>query len=224
MRYLFKIDKLIRDNAPQHLAGEGVTLFIRILSDDQYIEQLKLKLMEEAGEVIESQTREELSEELGDLIEVIFAFAQSNGHEAVLQNIFRDWVNGVGSLLANSANPICISDARDNLLNAIKVMISAQKSSGLHSGIAQVFSMIQDLVCMNNLNPAQIEAARHKKKAYKGGFEKKIYSAAIEIDSEKNDSFLYYLKRPKDYPEILCVADKDVVPYSLYQNGENLFI
>ncbi|WP_341752914.1 MULTISPECIES: nucleoside triphosphate pyrophosphohydrolase [unclassified Candidatus Tisiphia] len=75
-RYCFKIDKLIRDLVPGIMRSRGVSVFERSMKEDEYIQRLKDKLLEEAQEVIDAKTPDEVSEELADLLEVIYALGK----------------------------------------------------------------------------------------------------------------------------------------------------
>jgi predicted house-cleaning noncanonical NTP pyrophosphatase (MazG superfamily) len=73
-----KPEKLIRDKMPEIvLAERGEVLETRIASDEEFLGLLKAKIIEEAQEVASAQTKQELAEELGDLLEVIKAIAQN---------------------------------------------------------------------------------------------------------------------------------------------------
>lgn len=49
------------------------------LNDERFAEELKVKLLEEANEVCAATSKEELLEELADVVEVIHAFCDLNG-------------------------------------------------------------------------------------------------------------------------------------------------
>ena len=68
MKYIY--NKLVRDKIPQEINNtEGRTANYKILNDDEYLKELDRKLFEEAHEFIEEHS----VEELGDLMEVIYA-------------------------------------------------------------------------------------------------------------------------------------------------------
>jgi predicted house-cleaning noncanonical NTP pyrophosphatase (MazG superfamily) len=69
----FKIEKLVRDRIPQILESYGVEVFQRILDNNEYIECLKNKLIEEAHEVLAAAKPEDMKEELADVFEVLIA-------------------------------------------------------------------------------------------------------------------------------------------------------
>ena len=70
--HTFKVDKLIRDKVSEIFNIEqGSSLICRILNDNEYQAALKKKLIEEAIEVENTVTREELIEELADVMEVL---------------------------------------------------------------------------------------------------------------------------------------------------------
>lgn len=65
-------NKLWRDNAIEQLEERHGDIIHRIILDDQeYNNQLGLKLIEEAGEVHTAKNKEELSSEVGDVLEVL---------------------------------------------------------------------------------------------------------------------------------------------------------
>jgi len=75
----FEFNKLIRSKLPERMREEGVTLNLKNLSSEEYIEALKEKILEEAKEVAEANSKADLTEELGDLMEVMLTIAESQG-------------------------------------------------------------------------------------------------------------------------------------------------
>ena len=71
-------NKLVRDRIPEIVRQSGNECEYVILSDAEYRQALRLKLLEEAGEVAEAQG-EDLIVELADLYEVIDALVASYG-------------------------------------------------------------------------------------------------------------------------------------------------
>ena len=78
-------NKLVRDNIPDKIRNNGEEAFIRILNDVEYKKELYKKLLEECNEVINSKSKEEVLEELADVLEVIRSIAKLEGKE--LDNI-----------------------------------------------------------------------------------------------------------------------------------------
>lgn len=68
-------NKLVRDKIPQIIEQQGEVPDYRILDDDEYICHLEAKLDEEVGEY----HRDKNAEELADILEVVFALADSIG-------------------------------------------------------------------------------------------------------------------------------------------------
>ena len=63
-------NKLVRDKIPQVIAGSNATPITRTLSDDEFVKELKLKLIEEAKELVAAESREDKVAELADIVEV----------------------------------------------------------------------------------------------------------------------------------------------------------
>ena len=86
--------KLVRDKIPEIIANNGEQPITRILSDKEYILELKRKLKEEAEEVILANKEERL-EELADLLEVMIAIANIDGRElSDIINVFKKIIFG----------------------------------------------------------------------------------------------------------------------------------
>ena len=72
-------NKLVRDRIPEIIRNNGEEPETRILSDEEYKEELEKKLLEEYNEVLSTKTREERIEELADMLEIIKALALLEG-------------------------------------------------------------------------------------------------------------------------------------------------
>jgi len=69
-KYL-KFEKLIRDGNEKTIKRSGGDLVGYNLKKDDFINQLKLKLVEEANEVLDAKNIEETTDEIGDVLEVL---------------------------------------------------------------------------------------------------------------------------------------------------------
>lgn len=74
-----KYNKLVRDNIPDIISGNGEYPVIRVLDDKEYKCELEKKLLEEYNEVIESDSLDRV-EELADMYEVICSLAKVEGY------------------------------------------------------------------------------------------------------------------------------------------------
>lgn len=74
----YQFDKLIRSKLPARMIKEGVTINGKQLCNEDYIAQLKNKIVEEANEVSDAVTKEHLTAELADVVEVIHAIAKAS--------------------------------------------------------------------------------------------------------------------------------------------------
>ncbi|MDO8488226.1 MAG: nucleoside triphosphate pyrophosphohydrolase [bacterium] len=70
--------KLIRDKIPEKAAKEGIKLITRTLNQDEFETKVKEKLVEEANEVTMASDREELINELADVLELVRTVASIN--------------------------------------------------------------------------------------------------------------------------------------------------
>jgi predicted house-cleaning noncanonical NTP pyrophosphatase (MazG superfamily) len=65
-------NKLIRDNIPELIEKDGQKYSMKILSEEEFKEELLKKLVEEAQEVLEAKDKnKELVKELADVLEVM---------------------------------------------------------------------------------------------------------------------------------------------------------
>jgi predicted house-cleaning noncanonical NTP pyrophosphatase (MazG superfamily) len=67
----FKTAVLVRDNMIKFMEDRGVKVSYRTLGDDEYITELKSKVVEEANELAKENKREELVFEIADVLEVL---------------------------------------------------------------------------------------------------------------------------------------------------------
>lgn len=67
----YQFNKLIRSKLPERMNLEGVKVVGRHLSDEEFEQELKNKLVEEAIEVKDTDSRDNLVRELADIMEVI---------------------------------------------------------------------------------------------------------------------------------------------------------
>lgn len=72
-------NKFVRDNIPNIIEGNNEVPVTRILDDKEYKKELLKKLLEEANEVNSAKTKNELLEELADVLEVLKALSELEG-------------------------------------------------------------------------------------------------------------------------------------------------
>ena len=68
-------DKLVRDKIPEIIENNGEEAIVRVLDDNEYRRELCWKLKEEVNEVLNATSKEQLIEELADVLEVLKAIA-----------------------------------------------------------------------------------------------------------------------------------------------------
>lgn len=76
-------NKLVRDKIPEIIIAHGETPITRILDDQEYETELRKKSLEEASELVATQTQEEKIEELADLEQTVLELKELYGAEEV---------------------------------------------------------------------------------------------------------------------------------------------
>ncbi|WLR51768.1 nucleoside triphosphate pyrophosphohydrolase [Bacillus tianshenii] len=74
-----KHNKLVRDKILEIIEAAGKEAKWSILSDEEYIIELKMKLHEEVAEFEQEEDTEKAVEELADILEVVFALSNAYG-------------------------------------------------------------------------------------------------------------------------------------------------
>jgi predicted house-cleaning noncanonical NTP pyrophosphatase (MazG superfamily) len=72
-------NKLVRDRIPEVITDDGKKFSTRILTNEEYIKELKKKTFEELQEYINADNNDDAIEELADLLEIIHALAEYHG-------------------------------------------------------------------------------------------------------------------------------------------------
>lgn len=75
----FTVEKLFRDKIPAIVQRQGFALCQRTLTHDEFVEKLKLKLIEEAEETMSAESLTQIIEEMADVLEVLHALAKASG-------------------------------------------------------------------------------------------------------------------------------------------------
>ncbi len=75
----FLQNKLWRDKCPGKMESSGSIVHLKNLSDDEYDQQLRIKLLEEANEVNTALVLQDLINELADVLEVVDALCLLHG-------------------------------------------------------------------------------------------------------------------------------------------------
>jgi predicted house-cleaning noncanonical NTP pyrophosphatase (MazG superfamily) len=72
----FYFNKMIRDHLPQMMQNTGINVVGHTMNEDEYVQRLKVKLVEEADELRTALTPKDVAEEIGDVLEVLKALAE----------------------------------------------------------------------------------------------------------------------------------------------------
>ncbi len=79
--------KLVRDKIPEIIKQDGKEPIVRLLNNEEYLLELKRKLLEESAEFVKATDLTSMKEELADVLEVIQATIVAIGFD--LQEIQR---------------------------------------------------------------------------------------------------------------------------------------
>lgn len=79
--------KLVRHRIPEVIAGEGRRATTRRVRGDKLEDMLRLKVIEEAGELIAAFEEDEVAQELADIVEAALACARANGIEKRVEQV-----------------------------------------------------------------------------------------------------------------------------------------
>lgn len=72
-------NKLVRDRVPDNIAADGKRAILTIVTGDELLAAMRRKVVEEANELSCAQTKEQITEEIGDLLEIIAAYRNALG-------------------------------------------------------------------------------------------------------------------------------------------------
>lgn len=89
----------------------------------------------------------------------------------------------------------------NKLLEEANEVISAKTTAEYREELADLLEVIHAFSAAYAIPYEQIEQQRLQKRASKGGFEGRIYSSYVKIQSD-NKHIVYYQAKPNEYPEI----------------------
>jgi predicted house-cleaning noncanonical NTP pyrophosphatase (MazG superfamily) len=68
------LNKLVRDRIPDNLANEGKRAVLTIVTGEELLQAMRRKIIEEANELATAEGKDKITEEIGDLLEIIAAY------------------------------------------------------------------------------------------------------------------------------------------------------
>lgn len=162
--------KLVRDEIPKIISDNGEYFYTRKLKQDEFIYELKRKLLEEVLEVDKCTSNKELKEELADVIEVMMALCNAT-------NISID--KKTNTPLKINLNKELIDHAynikRTNDINVLKEELTI------------MYNIVNALINVNDISYQDVEDMRLSKKEARGGFDRKVFlDSTIDKKEMKN--------------------------------------
>jgi predicted house-cleaning noncanonical NTP pyrophosphatase (MazG superfamily) len=91
---------------------------------------------------------------------------------------------------------------KDKLLEEAREIISATAEKEIREELADLLEVMLAITQVYGIEFIDIQKTADQKRAEKGGFNSRIYSAFVEIEA-KNPGLEYYTARPDQYPEIM---------------------
>ena len=92
-----------------------------------------------------------------------------------------------------------IAALKDKLLEEAQEVGAATSLADLIDELADVMEVIAALAEASGVTPGEIEARRRAKRAERGGFDERVFNAAVEA-RDGLPAAEYYLARPMQYP------------------------
>ena len=88
--------KLVRDNVPDLITDDDQTVVYRKLIDaDEFLEKLNDKLLEEVNEYIEAKDKDNIKEELADILEVVYSIGKVYNISEIDLNEYRTYKSNI---------------------------------------------------------------------------------------------------------------------------------
>lgn len=153
-------EKLVRDGIQDVITQNGEYYYTRRLKPEEFEIELKKKLLEESQEVNKATTKEELTNELADVLEVINYILKTN--DITLDNeINSDELlpSALGRILINEATEIKTISDKDKLTKKLNL----------------VNAILNKLMKINEIAYEDVEKARIDKKEKRGGFDRRVF-------------------------------------------------
>lgn len=94
-----------------------------------------------------------------------------------------------------------IARLKEKLIEEAREAAASEVRDDLVEELADLAEVIAALTVAAGIAPEEIEAVRLKKRDERGGFEDRVFNAAVEAP-DGTPSIDYYLARPLQYPEI----------------------
>ena len=92
-----------------------------------------------------------------------------------------------------------IAALKDKLVEEAQEVGAATSQDDLIDELADVMEVIAALAEASGVTPGEIEARRRAKRAERGGFDERVFNAAVEA-RDGLPAAEYYLARPMQYP------------------------
>lgn len=92
-----------------------------------------------------------------------------------------------------------VAALKDKLLEEAQEAHEASSSAELAEELADVLEVVHALASASGVSLDDVEACRQAKRAERGGFDARVFNAAVEAD-DGSPAAEYYLARPTQYP------------------------
>ena len=91
---------------------------------------------------------------------------------------------------------------KDKLIEEVDEVLEATTPESLLEELADLSEIILSLAQVHGFTAEQLESVRTSKRETKGGFEKRIYNALVEVPATSPHT-AYYRAQPDKYPQVM---------------------
>ena len=179
-----KFEKLVRDKVPDELQRDGIKLVYDILKREDRLQALKNKLVEEINELVLTQSRVKVMNELVDVCDILTILEKLHGLKLESKQI--------------SFRGRSLDFLYDRLIEIAETLQLINSESFV---IVDIDIALESISAKLNISNDDLLNARKNKNELYGGFLLGIFAKYIEIDEDSNyDTVQYFKEQPKKYP------------------------
>jgi predicted house-cleaning noncanonical NTP pyrophosphatase (MazG superfamily) len=94
-----------------------------------------------------------------------------------------------------------IKRLKDKMLEEAQEVHASDSDIAMREELADILEVVHSMCIAYNLSYEEVDNYRKQKKEVRGGFEKRTYSAFVEMDAD-HPKVEYFLSQPDKYPQL----------------------